>query len=502
MTEVASQPLFRPALILMSGRLVGFVVAFAIPLVLARVFTQEDFGSYKQLFLVFATLFGIAQAGMAESLYYFLPYESRNAGAYVCNTLLVLLGVGGLAAVALWSSQHQVAQLLNNPSLAEYVPLIAGYLFLMLMAVVMEIIMTVRRQHVAASSSYAVTDIARAILSVLPVLWFADLYGLLWGTLAFALLRCAAALVYVAREFGGSLRPQLSALRLQLAYAIPFGIAGLIEILQVNFHLYAVSYTFDAATFAIYAVGCLQIPLVDFLMTSTSNVMMVNMREKLREGDSTAVLSIWCDSVRKLSFIFFPLVGLLLLVADDLIVLLFTASYRGSVPVFMLWTLSMLFFAVLTDGALRVFADTRFMILQNLLRLGLIVALIQGFLQRFDLLGAILVTLLATAVTKLFALWRLRHLLKVPFAQVLPWKDLGGVLLLAALAMLPALLPQLLSMAPVLLRLVLSGALYTLAYGLLLLHAGPLHADEKAMCKAQLRALLFKLLRANEKAVA
>ena len=60
-------------MVLVGGRAVGFVAAFAIPVVLARVFTTSEFGTYKQLFLLFSTLFGIAQLGMAESLYYFLP---------------------------------------------------------------------------------------------------------------------------------------------------------------------------------------------------------------------------------------------------------------------------------------------------------------------------------------------------------------------------------------------------------------------------------------------
>ena len=36
--------------------------------------------------------------------------------------------------------------------------------------------------------------------------------------------------------------------------------------------------------FAIYAVGCLQIPLVELIASPACNVMMVGMRERLREG--------------------------------------------------------------------------------------------------------------------------------------------------------------------------------------------------------------------------
>lgn len=480
------EALFRPALVLMSGRFLGFVAAFAIPIVLARIFSQTEFGSYKQIFLIFGTVFGIAQVGMAESLYYFLPSAARRSGGFVFNTLAVLGLFGMLSLAALWIWSAQLAELLNNPGLATYIPLLGVYLLFMLIAVALEIVMTVRRQHLAASCAYAASDLIRAMLYIVPVLIFSDMRGLMLGAVAFAMIRLAAALVYIGREFGSSLRPDRKSLHQQLAYAVPFGVAGLVEVLQMNLHMYVVSWHFDTATFAIYAVGCLQIPLADYLMTSTSNVMMVNMRERMLAGDHDSVISIWLDSVRKLALIFFPMVAGLLITANALIVMLFTSAYERSAPIFMVWTLSMLFATLMTDGALRVLAETRFLILQNLLRLVLIIALIQWFLARFDLMGAILVTLLATAVAKVVALARIKHVLKVPLARLLPWKSLGITALIASAAAIPALLIErvltvsaLSPPGPILL--LLTGVVYTACYYGLMQWCGPMQKDEKQM---------------------
>jgi O-antigen/teichoic acid export membrane protein len=475
------EALFRPALLLMSGRFLGFIAAFAIPVVLARIFDQTEFGSYKQLFLIFATLFGIAQVGMAESLYYFLPSETRRSGGFVLNTLSVLGFFGGITLGALWLWRQELAQLLNNPDLAAWIPLVGVYLLFMLMAVVLEIVMTVRKQHLAASCSYAVTDLVRAVFYITPVIIFSDLRGLLLGAIAFAIIRLTATLVYVMREFGVTLRPNRASLRKQLGYAIPFSVAGLIEVLQTNLHLYVVSYYFDTATFAIYAIGCLQIPLSDYLMTSTSNVMMVNMRKRMVAGDHEAVVSIWLDSVRKLALIFFPLVAGLMITANVLIVMLFTSAYERSAPIFMVWTLSMLLATLLTDGALRVFAETRFLIFQNLLRLVLIIGMIQWFLGHFDLIGAVLVTLLATAVAKVFALARIKRILKVPMARLLPWRSLGVTALIATGAAVPALLVQSAMTFPAPVLFLLTGLVYTVCYYLLLQWCGPMEKDEKQM---------------------
>lgn len=490
------EPVFKPALILMSGRALGFVAAFAIPVVLVRLFDQVEFGTYKQLFLIFATLFSIGQVGMAESLYYFLPQNARRSGAFVLNTLWVLALVGALCFLGLYAWRGELAELLNNPDLPRYLPHLGVFLMFMLLAVLLEIVMTVRKQHFGAATAYAGTDLARALLLVLPALWLGTLEALMWGAIAFALLRFAAAGWYVKTEFGSALKPDRTALREHLAYALPFGLAGLIEVAQVNFHLYAVSYFFDTATFAIYAVGCLQIPLFDFLMTSTCNVMMVNMREKMLAGDRASVVAIWQDSVRKLALIFFPLVACLIILAQPFIVLLFTEDYAASVPIFMVWTLTMLLATLLTDGTLRVLAETRFLVVQNLIRLGVVLAAIQWFIAEFGLVGAVLVTLLASFVSRVVALGRIKAVMQLSLAKLLPWRGLGRALLIAALAGVPAVAAQSLLDAHLLVELVVTGGVYTAAYYVLLQAIGPMDRDEKRMLTEWLQVPFLRVSRA------
>lgn len=481
-TNPPSRPLdalFRPAMVLMVGRMLGFIVSFAIPMILVRIFDQTDFGTYKQLFLIFATLFGVAQMGMAESLYYFLPSQSKNAGRFVVNSIITLgtLGLGSL--VGLWLFRFELAELMNNPALAELMLPVGLYLLFMLMAVVLEIIMTVRKQYFAASSTYAITDLGRAIFYLCPLLIVADLRALMVGAVVFALARLVVTLVYVGREFGADLKADRAAFTEQARYALMFGIAGIIGSAKGTFHQFAVSNAFDAATFAIYAVGCLQIPIANYLMMSTSNVLMVSMRERLLAEDMDGVNAAWLDGNRKLALIFFPMVAALIVMAHPFIVLLFTEEYVASVPIFVVWTLSMLLVALLTDSALRVFALNRFLVFENVVALILVVLFLPWSMVEYGLMGAVVVTLLASAVVKVLALERVRRALKVDFAGLLPWKALALTALLSVLAALPAWLLVATLEAPEIVILAVSGPTYVLCYYLLLRRFGPLQADEQ-----------------------
>ena len=105
---------FKPALLLMSGRTVAFAATFFIPLVLARIFDPAQFGTYKQLFLIWGTVYYIAQVGMASSLYYFLPRAPRMAGSYVANSLLFLAAAGLVCLGALVVAAPNLGRWLRN----------------------------------------------------------------------------------------------------------------------------------------------------------------------------------------------------------------------------------------------------------------------------------------------------------------------------------------------------------------------------------------------------
>lgn len=472
--------MFKPALGIIIGRMIGFAVAFAIPIVLVRIFDIETFGTYKQWFLLYITILSISQIGMSESLLYFLPRAGRDAGEYMMNALLFLTVIGVVTAVTLISLAERIAAWMGNPMLAPLIPPLALFLVLMQAAISLETVMTARTRYAWASAAYAGSDIVRTAFFLLPVFFIPVLPSLIYGAVAFGILRLSMALWYYRHEFGPALRPDMQVFARQLVYALPFGLYVLANVAQENFHQYAVAGLFDTATFAIYSVGCLQIPLVDVVSTTVCNVMMVSMAKEVQHGRDGKVLELWYDCVRKLALVFFPLVGLLLLVARDVIVLLFTETYLASVPIFMVGVLAILLSAVPIDGLLRVYAKTRMLLVINLTRLGIIALLIYGMVKLFGLVGAVLVTVFALAVGKSIGLWSMMKIWRVGVRVILPWRALATVAVAGAAAALPAFAVDFSLHSTPLVRLVAVGVVYAGAYLTMVLALGLLQEEERA----------------------
>ena len=478
---------FKPTLVLIAGRAVAFAATFFIPVVLVRVFDQSEFGTYKQVFLIYATLFPIMQVGMAESLFYFLPADPGRGGRYAANSLLVLL-LAGLGCVGLLAAgAGPIAGWLGNVELKRYMLLTGIYLLLVLAGAVLEIVMISRGRYRRAALTYAGSDLLRALAFIVPGLLVGGLEWVLLGAIAFAALRLLCTLAYLGREFGGQFRPHAGTLWKQFGYALPFAAAVALEYIQINVHHYAVAYRFDAAVFAIYAVGCLQLPFVDFIANPASSVMMVRIGEKLNEGQGREVLPIWHDTTRRLALLFVPMFALLLITAREVIVLLFTGQYAASAPITMVWSAVVLLAVLQTDGLMRAYAQTRFLALLNLARLVLIVASIGWFMSEFHLLGAVMVTVLAAALAKAAAMARFRKLMRVGLRDLLPWRALGAICAAATGAAIPALLVKSYEgLAPAAL-LALIGVVYGVVYLALLLGLEVIEAGEEELLRRWLR---------------
>ena len=457
-----SDSTFKPAMLLTGGRIVGFLATFFIPVVLVRVFDKVDFGTYRQLFLIFTTIFYAAQFGMAESLYYFMPKSPALSNRYIVNAIVALSCAGVLCLGLIVAGESQLSRLVNNDAISRHAVPLGVYTLLMMVSAVLEIAMTARKHYLWASATYAGSDTLRAALLILPVFFFRGLEWLMLGAVTYAFMRCVVLVVYLRNDFKGKIRVDWACLRDQLRYAIPFGLAIVVGILQTNFHQYSVSHYFDAATFAIYSVGCLQIPIVDFIMTPATSVMMVRMSERIGQGRHDALLAMWHDMSRKLALMFIPLVAILLLNARGIFVLLYTEAYLRSVPIFMVWSAAILFTILPTDAVLRVFAQTRFLLILNIISLALFAFSIRWFLARFDLIGAVLVTVLTAALAKGLALLRVKKLLQVPMRGLLPWRSLTGIVLAAVAACVPTMVFQSqFQQLPVLAILPIAGVVYS-----------------------------------------
>jgi O-antigen/teichoic acid export membrane protein len=416
---------------LVLARFASAVITVCIPLVLARVLSLHDYGTYKWLFLVAQLLYFTLPFGVPQSLFFFLPRAGERR-PFIGHSLLFMAGMGVLAAAGVAALGGVLARAFNNPDLAVHAPALALYTGALLASNGFEVSLTSRGQTRTAAAVYLVSDVSRAALMVLPVVWGWDLRQMMWGVAFWAVCRLLFAWVMCLQGEAGPLFDR-AVLRRQLAYAAPFGVAMLFAIPQQYAHQFVVSGMVSPELFAIYTVGCFQLPLVDLLYTPTSEVLMVRLGELDREGRPGEGAAAFRDAVTRLAYAFLPLSAFLFTAAPEFITALFGARFEAAVPLFRVCVLSICLAVLPLDGVLRARGATKAILASYVVKALVTVPLVWVGVTHYGLLGGIGSWAIAELVGKATLFVRVPRALGAPgrparLGELLPW----GALLRAA----------------------------------------------------------------------
>lgn len=327
--------LIRRAIWLFLGKTLAFLVSFVLPILLVRQMSQTEFGLYKQVFLAVNTMVTVLPLGFAMSAFYFLPRESSRRGQVIFNIAAFYLLAGAAAGLMLIFRPELLAALFASPELTDYAPEVGAVVLFWMASSFLEMVAVAHGEAYFAALFVAGAHLSRALLLLAAVLWVGSLRSLIHAALIHGILQTGALWLYLDSRFPGFWRRfDWTMLRSQLSYALPMGAAALLWIIQSDLHNYFVSHRFGAAAFAIYAIGCFQLPFIGILQESVGAVMILRVSELQKQGNVREILLLTARMMRKLALLLFPMYLFLLVTRREVIVFLFTGQYLASVPLF------------------------------------------------------------------------------------------------------------------------------------------------------------------------
>jgi O-antigen/teichoic acid export membrane protein len=203
-------------------------------------------------------------------------------------------------------------------------------------------------------------------------------------------------------------------LREQLTYALPLSLSGLLLVAYTDLHNYFVASRFDPATYAIYAVGCFELPLIGLLNESVGAVLIPRASVLQRDGQSHEIVQLILRVMRKLAAVYFPVYGFLQVLGKAFLGAVFTEQYTASWPVLAINMAILPFSVIALDPIVRAFSPlSRF-----LLRLRAVVVMFQMVAlwfvtARFGLVATITVVAGSKILEQVILTWRVTRTLGV-----------------------------------------------------------------------------------------
>ncbi|MGZ5434841.1 MAG: lipopolysaccharide biosynthesis protein [Pyrinomonadaceae bacterium] len=431
-----SHSLTARAFLLMFAKGTAYILGFALPLLLVRRLTQYEFGLYKQVFLIVSTAVTVLPLGFGLSAYYFLPRENdERKSAVVFNVLCFNVFVGALAFMLLLLRPSLLASLFGSAELTHYAPLVGLVMLLWMTALFLEIAAIAREEAKLATVFIIASQLTKTALLLTAAAMFGSIRALLYAALAHGAIQNLILILYLRSRFPGFWKKlNGGVMRAQLSYALPIGTAGLIFGVLIDMHNYIVSYRFGAAAFAVYAVGCFSLPLVNVVGESFGVVLIPHISRLQKEGATREIILIVAQTMRKLALVYFPLYAFLMVAGREFLIVVFTEQYLASWPIFVVHLTTVPFFVLITDPIMRAHAKHRFFLLKVRVVTVVLLFLALWFGSfYFGLLGAISIMVVFSLADRFIETAKAWSIVGVKWTDAALLKDVGKVAV-AALA--------------------------------------------------------------------
>lgn len=378
---------------LFSAKLIGLAFSFALPIFIVRVLQQHDVGTYRQAFQLITNLAALLPIGMSMSAYYYLVRDPKERNSAVLNILIFNAVMGLAAMIFMIVFPDLVGSIFNNPDISRLSHLIGLATFLWVFSSLIEIIAVANGEIESAAFFITFSQFSRMTLMSAAVFFFGTVDAFLIAAVIQGIIQSGILLLYLTSRFPKFWKSfDLSFLRRQLAYAIPYGASGMLWIIQTDIHSYFVGNRFSPSDYAIYAYGCLQIPLIAIISESVTSLLIPRMSELQSNGKYREILLLAIKAMQILAFYFFPLYVLLLITSKTLIISLLTSAFAASVPIFIVNLTLLPTYIWVNDPIIRSFGDLgRFLLRMRVFNTILLITILLAIGTKFGLLGVIVV---------------------------------------------------------------------------------------------------------------
>lgn len=483
----------KRTLILMLAKGISQANIVILGLILVRMMTQSDVGTFNQAFLVYTFVSSVLALNLDASLFYFVPIvRQTRLGGFLLQSCYLTLAMGLLSAACMYFGADFIANYFNNPRLAPFIQTLAFLPFGEKLLVLVPSFMLSHNRSSRAGFYIFIGAVSKLMVVIAVLLMDGDLEAIFSGIVVIV---CVVGLVGTADMLrfakGTTWQVTYEDVREQVSYCMPLMVTAILGILNAQFGKLMISRYFDAETYAIYSFGAMEIPLISLFTTSLTKAIMPDLVELAIQKRTAEMLALWQKAMRKCAILLFPCFAFLFPVAFDLMTLLFGPQYADAALPFRVYLCILPLRAGVYSALLRALGDTRpiassaiWGLISNVLLSWMIIELGTGTTLAFiaPSIGNVLANIVIIAV----CLLAIKRRIGKGIGEILDWRTMLRILVVvSAPACFLPLIPT--TGLPLAVELALKGVLYGAVTLGLLIKFNCLDQDELALLRRPTR---------------
>ena len=446
--------------VLASARLLNQALALLSPLLLVRLLDIVEYGRYRQFMSVAMLVTSIGGFALTANLTYLLARSPERAATDITKTTWLLFLVSVVSALFVVAFHAWLIPV----EIADSWWLLALYVFMFLNLEVVVAYWLAQRRSVEVMQYTLVVTVWRLATLLGAALYYRDVEMIFVTIVVAEALKNLAIYGWLRARGLLVFRWNREALREQVRLVTPLGLGSILN--KANeFGRVVVGTQMGPVPMAIYTTAHYQVPLVNIVQTSLSDVIFPDL-VKRAQRDPAEGLRLWKRAQMMVAAVILPAWLLLSYFAEPLIRLAFTAEYVSATPYFQVFLILMVRQVFQFSTLLRSVEDNASFATSNAVALAINVVILVALMPRFGLWGPTL----GLVVGQLWTAWylgrRVMTRYNVALSEIFQWRKFGLAIAASALALAVmhgalTVLPA--GIASTLLALVVFAAVYVIA---------------------------------------
>lgn len=416
--------MLRQSTYIFVANVVGYGIRILLPAFLVRALTKADFGAYNQFFLLEVLFKTIFQMGVSQSQYFFVPKDQENAGGYFVNSLLLNFGLFAVAYTLIGVFRYPLGDFLKMSVLTELFWHLAAYSLLLMLQVCASTYLMARKLFKQAAILEVANQVAFTVASLVAAFATRDLRTVITTLVVARAVSLTFIVLYIhLRIHGFRSERYFFGLGEQVRYGVVLGVSGMLWTFLMRMHELAVSKFFPLETYAVYAAGCKQIPVLQFFTQAIAPVALVKFAQLEAEGKWEEMQKFWNKILGMMYGFGIPVTLFFIVIAKPLVTLMFTSAYGAAIPVFQLAAVAQLYQLFNPGRVLRAIDRNDVSVKVHLAMFILLPAALWVGKSVAGMYGIIAAHAIVAITARVVAQVILNRITPASFAYVPPWAD-------------------------------------------------------------------------------
>lgn len=322
------------------------IIFLVCDLVFTRRFSQQDFGTWRQLMLLVTLGTTLISLGMPEGYRYFISYDPENTFRHAISLIVTTLAIAlFLQIVLVLGGMNLIAKGFNNQALNYFLYSLPVIFVIVTLSRAIRYLM-INNKHTRQLYRYSIYCILIAFMLIgctwplydklTPQHFWWWMSGLV--TMIYLVLFLPYIFIFLKQKVTVSWK-EARKIRPYLQIGFPVYIATFVGVIILNLDKGIVSAFTDPVIFAIYSIGAIELPVVGMIGASIMQKIFPELVSLYSKGDAAGAKSMWMRTTLKSTRITVPIVLVMMMISKPLIEILFTQKYIDAVPVFQTYLL-------------------------------------------------------------------------------------------------------------------------------------------------------------------